>query len=74
MKEWIPPASAKYLGIGLQLTVSVLAGVGAGYFIDKKLHTMPGFTMGGLILGFGIGLYLFLKEINADEENQPPNR
>lgn len=66
--NWNPPQSAKYLGSGLQLTVTVLLGVGIGYWIDKKIQSLPWFTLIGSALGFFAGLYLFLKEF-SDQKN-----
>ncbi len=42
-------------GIGLQLAVSVLAGLGLGYLADRVLHTSPWFLLVGLVLGVVAG-------------------
>ncbi len=53
--------AAPYLGIGTSLAVTVLAGLGIGYWVDGRLGTKPmGFLVGG---GFGIlaAAYHFYK-------------
>ena len=42
-------------GIGLQLAISVLAGLGLGYLVDRALNTAPWFLLAGLILGVVAG-------------------
>jgi ATP synthase protein I len=42
-------------GIGLQLAVSVLAGLGIGYLADRFLQTSPWFLLAGLFLGILAG-------------------
>jgi F0F1-type ATP synthase assembly protein I len=42
-------------GIGLQLAVAVLAGIGLGYLADRALHTSPWILLVGLLLGIVVG-------------------
>lgn len=42
-------------GIGLQLAVSVLAGLALGYLADRVLHTSPWILLLGLLLGIFAG-------------------
>ena len=42
-------------GIGLQLAVAVLAGLGLGYLVDRAVHTSPWFLLAGLLLGVVVG-------------------
>lgn len=42
-------------GIGLQLAVSVLAGIGLGYLGDRALNTAPWLLLLGLLLGLVVG-------------------
>ncbi|PIS46813.1 MAG: hypothetical protein COT17_06570 [Elusimicrobia bacterium CG08_land_8_20_14_0_20_51_18] len=50
-----------YLQIGLELSVSVLAFLAAGYFLDFKLGTKPFLTLGGAFLGISSVFYLLWK-------------
>jgi ATP synthase protein I len=42
-------------GIGLQLAVAVLAGLGFGYLVDRAAHTSPWGLLAGLLLGVVVG-------------------
>jgi F0F1-type ATP synthase assembly protein I len=44
--------AAPYLGLGTSLAVTVLAGLGAGYWIDGRVGTKPIF----FLVGGGFGL------------------
>lgn len=53
----------KYLGIGLEITVTVLLGAFAGYYIDKSKGTAPFGTAAGALLGIIFGFYILLKQL-----------
>ena len=53
--------AAPYLGIGTSLAVTVLAGVGAGYWLDGKLGTQPLFLLLGAVLGLLVAFWNFYK-------------
>ncbi|OGR87610.1 MAG: hypothetical protein A3A86_08065 [Elusimicrobia bacterium RIFCSPLOWO2_01_FULL_60_11] len=59
---------AKYIGVGLQLAVTLLAGVFLGYFLDRKFQTLPFCTLGGSALGFLAGFYGFMRQINKKND------
>jgi F0F1-type ATP synthase assembly protein I len=46
---------------GTQLAVSVLLGVFAGYYLDRRWGSSPWGLLAGATLGLAIGLYGFLK-------------
>lgn len=53
--------AAPYLGIGTSLAVTVLAGLGIGYWVDGHLGTRPfAFLVGG-VLGMLAAAYHFFK-------------
>jgi ATP synthase protein I len=52
-----------YLGIGMSMALTVLLGVGVGYWIDERLSSEPIFTLAGSILGIAAGLYGFFKTV-----------
>ncbi len=41
--------------IGITFFVGTMAGVLAGWFVDQQLDTLPLFTVGGALAGFGLG-------------------
>jgi F0F1-type ATP synthase assembly protein I len=63
------------VGLGLTLAVTVLAGLGGGYWLDRRLGTQPVFLLLGATLGVGAALYHFFKvaaELNT--RNSSPKR
>ena len=53
--------AAPYLGIGTSLAVTVLAGLGIGYWVDAHFGTKPfAFLVGG-VFGILAGAYHFYK-------------
>jgi F0F1-type ATP synthase assembly protein I len=46
---------ALFSEIGFIFLVTVLVGVGIGYWIDGRLGTLPAFALVGLLAGFGVG-------------------
>jgi F0F1-type ATP synthase assembly protein I len=47
----------------MTLAVTVLAGLGGGYWLDGRLQTRPWFLLLGGTLGLAAGLYHFLKTV-----------
>jgi ATP synthase protein I len=63
--DWVQVVrdSAPYLGIGTSLAVTVLLGIGGGYWLDSRFGTKPWFLMLGGVLGIGLALYQFFKTV-----------
>jgi F0F1-type ATP synthase assembly protein I len=55
--------AAPLLGIGSTLAVTVLVGLGAGYWLDGRLGTGPLFLIVGGTVGVLAGLYHFYKTV-----------
>jgi len=55
--------AAPLLGLGTTLAVTVLAGLGGGYWLDSRLGSRPWLLLLGGTLGLGAGLYHFLKTV-----------
>jgi ATP synthase protein I len=55
--------AAPLLGLGTTLAVTVLAGVGGGYWLDGRMGTRPLFLLLGGTLGLAAGLYYFFKTV-----------
>jgi ATP synthase protein I len=53
--------ASKNIGIafdlGLRLGISVILGLGGGLLLDNWLHTIPIFTLVGMVLGIGAAMY-----------------
>ena len=52
-----------YAQIGLELAGAVLLGFFGGFWLDKKLDTLPWLTLAGAVLGLAGGFYRVAKEL-----------
>jgi len=55
--------AAPLLGLGMTLAVTVLAALGAGYWLDGRLGTRPLFLLVGAVLGIVGALVYFIKTV-----------
>ena len=62
--------AAPLLGLGMTLAVTVLAGLGGGYWLDGRLGTRPVFLLLGGALGAGAALVYFIKTVASPSKNQ----
>jgi ATP synthase protein I len=53
--------SQPYLSAVWKLVGGAVFGVGAGYFLDRWLHTTPWLLVALSVLGISVGFYAFLK-------------
>ena len=59
----------------MTLAVTVLAGLGGGYWLDRRFGTRPVFLLVGAALGVGTGLYHFFKVVaELDTRNSDSKR
>jgi F0F1-type ATP synthase assembly protein I len=61
--------AAPYLGVGMQLAVSMVAYVAIGYFADRWLGTQPWLLVAGAVVGmiaFFVQLYRLVGQMNDD--------
>jgi len=56
---------APYLGIGATLAVTVLLGVGVGYWLDGRLGTTPAFVLAGAVIGVLTAGYHFYRLVRV---------
>ncbi len=63
------------MGLGMTLAVTVLAGLGGGYWLDRRLGTRPVFLLAGAVLGVAAALYHFFKVVaELDTRNSDSKR
>ena len=62
--------AAPLLGLGTTLAVTVLAGFGAGYWLDDRLSTRPIFLLLGSGLGIGAAMYHFVRSVSGGTKDQ----
>jgi len=56
---------------GFTLAFAVLLFLGAGVLVDRWLHTRPVFTLIGVLVGLGAGMYAFIVRVLAES---PPRK
>jgi ATP synthase protein I len=62
--------AAPYLGLGTALAMTVLAGLGGGYWLDGRLGTRPLFLLLGGTSGLGVALYHFFRQVSERDKRQ----
>ncbi len=63
MKEKENENWAQHAQIGLELAGGVLLGFFGGYWLDKKLGTLPWLTLAGAVAGLAGGFFLVAREL-----------
>lgn len=56
--------------LGFTIAISIVIGLGTGYYLDKWLNTKPYFTLIFLVLGIVAGFYTVLKELLSNEKKE----
>jgi F0F1-type ATP synthase assembly protein I len=60
-----------YLGLGLQLAITIVVMVLIGDWLDKRFNQKYIFTLIFGILGIGVGIYNLIKTVNdLDKKNK----
>jgi F0F1-type ATP synthase assembly protein I len=60
---------APVLGLGMTLAVTVLVGLGAGYWLDERLSTRPIFLLLGGASGVGAAMYIVFRSMAETTRN-----
>ncbi len=66
-------AALRLTGIGFFIGLSIVAGVGAGLWLDSRLKTAPIFVIIGLLMGIivaGFGVYRMLLPLLNDDSTR----
>jgi ATP synthase protein I len=64
------PGPWRYAGLGIQLAVTILVGVLAGRWLDRKVGTDGIFTIVGALLGFGGTLYSLVRDLGTTDKDR----
>jgi F0F1-type ATP synthase assembly protein I len=69
-----PPARNpwSFLGLGFELIVPIVAGVGIGYWLDRRWGTKPWLLLTGAILGIALGFLEFFRRVAPPKEGAGP--
>jgi F0F1-type ATP synthase assembly protein I len=62
------------MGLGMTLAATVLAGLGAGYWLDGRLGTRPWLLLLGACLGLAAALIYFVKTVAGSAKGQPDRK
>ncbi|HVO34308.1 MAG TPA: AtpZ/AtpI family protein [Gemmatimonadales bacterium] len=62
------------MAAGFQMALAVLLFLGAGVLVDRWLHTKPIFTVIGVLLGLGAGMYAFILRVLAESPKRKTKR
>lgn len=62
-KQSKPNKFIQYSGLGFQLLVAILIGLGIGTFIDNKLDTDPIFTAIFSLVFLFAGMYIVIRDV-----------
>ena len=61
------------LGIGIQLTVTILAFAALGWWLDQKFETQPWLLLAGLLFGATGGMISFIRTaLNVGNRKRQP--
>jgi F0F1-type ATP synthase assembly protein I len=72
-KSW--GSAARYTHLGITYALAVLVGYFVGSRVDRWLHATPVFSLIGVFLMMGGGIYwmyLRLKALENEDEQKPP--
>lgn len=61
------------MSLPFALMVSVILGGGAGYLLDRWLHTTPILSLILGVLGFAAGLWDVLRQLSKEEKREQGN-
>lgn len=64
------PSGAEFAGLGLQFAISILAGLYAGQWLDKKLGSAPWLLITGVFLGAGLSFYSMYRKLMAAQARE----
>lgn len=53
----------RFAGLGVQLAVTMVAGVLGGQWVDHRIGTEAVFTLLGALAGFGLTLWSLFREL-----------
>lgn len=63
------PSGAAVAGLGLQMVVSIVAGMYAGQWLDRRFASEPWFLVGGVFLGAVLSFYSVYRQLVAESSD-----
>lgn len=69
-QKQVVPETSFGLKVVSDLIAGLIVGGFCGYILDRILNISPLFLIIGLILGFGLGFYIFYRELMRSFKNK----
>ena len=63
------PGPLRFAGLGIQLAITIVAGVLVGRWVDRKAGTEGIFAIVGALVGFGGTLYFLIRDLSRQNRN-----
>ncbi len=70
-KPFGPQDQLQIASLGTEFALTEILGAAAGYWLDRKLGTLPWCLVGGVLVGFVLGLVRVLQVAQAANKNLP---
>ena len=70
-KPFGPQDQLAIASLGTEFALTEILGAAAGYWLDRKLGTLPWCLVGGVLVGFVLGLVRVLQVAQAANKNLP---
>ena len=68
------PTGAEFAGVGLQFAISIIGGLYAGQWLDRKLGSAPWLLIIGVFLGAGLSFYSMYRKLMGAQEREDAAR
>ena len=63
-------AIVSYMDLGLRFAISILIGIGGGYWLDTKFQTLPLFLIIGLLIGATSGFLTIYRAVYSNDSKK----
>ena len=70
LKPFGPQDQLQIASLGTEFALTEILGAAAGYWLDKKLGTLPWCVVGGVCIGFALGLMRVVQAAKQSSTNQ----
>ncbi len=70
-KPFGPQDQMQITSLGTEFALTEILGAAAGYWLDKKFGTLPWCLLGGVLVGFAVGLVRVVqaaKQVNKQDK------
>jgi F0F1-type ATP synthase assembly protein I len=68
------PDVVRYTTAGIEFTLTFGLPLAGGLWLDRRLNTIPGFSLLGGAVGFAVGLYRLLRQARRLRDQEEASR